>query len=119
MILAMRASACIHLHLADEERVALLLEDYDWFVQQPEFFCERLSALTELRGREVVGGWQARIREGRTPEVVRELLVQHYDPMYAASIHRNFAQWPQAQTVCAPDRSAEAMSELARALTDA
>jgi hypothetical protein len=49
LILAMRASACIHLELADEERVALLLEDYDWFVQQPEFFCDRLSALTELR----------------------------------------------------------------------
>ena len=119
LILAMRASACIHLQLADEERVALLLEDYDWFVQQPEFFCDRLSALTELRGREVVGGWQARVRAGLTPEVVRELLVQHYDPMYAASIRRNFAQWPQAQTVCAQDRSPEAMAAVARTLTSA
>ncbi len=117
LILAMRASDCIHLQLSDEERVALLLEDYDWFVQQPEFFCDRLSALTELRGREVVGGWQARVRAGQTPEVVRELLVQHYDPMYDASIRRNFSQWPQARVVTARDRSAAAMTQVARELT--
>jgi tRNA 2-selenouridine synthase len=53
------------------------------------------------------------VRAGRTPEVVRELLVQHYDPMYAASIQRNFKQWGQAMPICARDRSAEAMDALA------
>ena len=116
LILSMRASPCLNLQLADEERVALLLEDYDWFVQQPEFFCERLSALMELRGKEVVQGWQARVRSGGTHEVVRELLTQHYDPMYAASIQRNFKQWGQAAAVQARDRSAAAMDDLARQL---
>ncbi len=116
LILAMRASPCLNLQLDDEERVALLLEDYDWFVQRPEFFCERLAALTELRGKDVVQGWQERVRAGRTPEVVRELLVQHYDPMYAASIQRNFKQWGQATPVRARDRSAQAMDTLARQL---
>ena len=113
LILAMRASPCLNLQLDDDERVALLLEDYDWFVHQPEFFCERLAALTELRGKEVVQGWQERVRAGRTPEVVRELLVHHYDPMYAASIQRNFKQWGQAMPIRARDRSAEAMDALA------
>ena len=67
----------------------------------------------------MVGGWQARVRAGHTPEVVRELLVQHYDPMYAASIRRNFIQWSQAQTVCAQDRSPGAMATVARALISA
>ncbi len=116
LILAMRASPCIDLQLASEERVALLLEDYRWFVERPEFFCDRLSALVELRGREVVEAWQAKIRAGRTPEVVQELLTLHYDPTYAASIRRNFAQWPQAVQVQARDRSALAMGELARSL---
>ncbi len=116
LILAMRASPCLNLQLADEERVALLLEDYDWFVQQPEFFCERLSALTELRGKELVQEWQARVRSGGTHEVVRELLVKHYDPMYAASIQRNFKQWGHATKVQARDRSAAAMDDLARQL---
>ncbi len=56
LILAMRASPCIDLRLADDERVALLLEDYDWFVKDPGFFCERLATLTQLRGHAVVDG---------------------------------------------------------------
>jgi tRNA 2-selenouridine synthase len=47
---------------------------------------------------------------------VRELLVKHYDPGYAASIQRNFKQFPQAQVITPRDRSREAMMELARSL---
>ncbi len=119
LILAMRASPCIRLELPDDERVALLLEDYPWFAQQPDFFCERLEALTQLRGRELVQQWQEAVRAGRTAEVVRELLVHHYDPMYAASIRRNFAQWETARAARASDRSAAAMDHLARDLAAA
>jgi tRNA 2-selenouridine synthase len=119
LIIAMRASACLHLQLSDDERVALLMEDYDWFVKDPQYFCDRLAALSELRGREVVHAWQAGVREGRVAEVVRDLLVRHYDPMYAASIQRNFSQWSEARTLLARDRSAGAMGELARALAEA
>ncbi len=116
LILAMRASPCIDLRLDDEERVALLMEDYDWFVKDPDFFCDRLATLTELRGHAVVDGWQARARAGRTPEVVRELLVQHYDPMYAASIRRNFTQYPQALVQAVADRTPASMARAATQL---
>ncbi len=116
LILAMRASDCIHLQLSDAERVALLLEDYDWFVRDPEFFCQRLDALTQLRGLAVVTDWKDRVRAGRTPEVVQELLTLHYDPTYDASIRRNFTRWTQAQTVQARDRSMAAMDAVARQL---
>ncbi len=106
---AMRASPCIDLQLSDAERVALLLEDYDFFVQDPEHFCQRLLALTELRGREVVNGWIERVRAGHTPAVVLELLLQHYDPMYAASIRRNFVQYGQARVQSLDDRSGASM----------
>ena len=65
----------IDLQLPDTERVGLLLEDYDFFVQDPEHFCQRLQALVELRGREVVNDWIERVRAGRTPEVVLDLLL--------------------------------------------
>lgn len=113
---AMRASPCVDLQLPDTERVALLLEDYDFFVQDPEHFCQRLQALSELRGHEVVNGWIERVRAGRTPEVVLELLLQHYDPMYAASIRRNFVQYGQARACALPDRSAACMAQAAREL---
>lgn len=116
LITAMRASPCVHLQLSDEERVALLLEDYDWFVRDPAYFCQRLAALSELRGKSVVEGWQAGVRGGRTPDVVRELLVSHYDPMYAASIRRNFSQWDAARPAVPRDRSMAAMDEAAAAL---
>jgi len=113
LITAMRASPCVHLQLSDDERVALLLEDYEWFVRDPHHFCERLAALTELRGKAIVDSWQQRVRGGHTPDVVRELLVSHYDPMYAASIRRNFTQWEAASTATPRDRSMAAMDQAA------
>lgn len=116
LIEAMRQSPCIDLRLPDDERVALLLEDYRFFVEDPDFFCERLLALTELRGKEVVQHWIAQVRNGQTPEVVLALLTQHYDPMYAASIQRNFSQYAQARPCVLADRSPVALAAAARSL---
>ena len=118
LIEAMRASPCLRLELDDSERVALLLEDYAFFVADPELFCERLAALTTLRGREVVQGWQAQVRAGDIEPVVRELLLQHYDPGYAASIERNFSQYPGAMRIVPANRSAAAMGTLARDIVE-
>ncbi len=116
---AMRESPCIDLQLPDEERVALLLEDYDFFVKDPAFFCQRLEALTELRGKAVVGEWIAKVRSGATPEVVLELLTEHYDPMYAQSIERHFRQYDNALPCVLADRSPAAVAEVARELLTA
>jgi len=113
---AMRASPCLDLQLPDEERVALLLEDYDFFVQDQAFFCERLRALTELRGHEVVEGWVRTVQAGHPEVVVRELLSKHYDPVYAASIRRNFKQYGEALPCPLPDRSAASLHALAAQL---
>ena len=113
---AMRESPCIDLQLPDEERVALLLEDYDFFVKDPDFFCLRLEALTELRGKALVGEWTEKVRAGQTSAVVLELLTQHYDPMYTQSIQRNFKQYSCALPCALNDRSPAALSDLASAL---
>jgi len=91
LIARMRASPCAWLELALERRVDLLLDDYAFFVRDIDAFCARLDALRELRGREVVEGWQAAARAGDLREVVRDLLVTHYDPIYLQSMRRNFA----------------------------
>jgi tRNA 2-selenouridine synthase len=116
LILAIRAGACIRLDLDLEERVDLLLEDYDWFVRDPAFFCSRLEALRELRGAAVVAQWQEQVRGGQVRDVFRELLERHYDPGYAASIRRNFRQYEQARVLRPRGRSMEAMDELAAQL---
>lgn len=116
---AMRASPCIDLRLADPERVALLLEDYDFFVSDPAFFCRRLLALTERRGHAQVAEWVAQVQAGHTPEVVQALLTMHYDPMYAQSIGRNFVQFDQAQVCVLADRSPASLAQVASALIQA
>lgn len=113
LIEAMRAGPCLNLVLPDEERVALLLEDYDFFVKNSEVFCERLDALSELKGKQVVEGWKQAVRSGHIDEVVRDLLLSHYDPVYLQSMARNFRQYTQAQELRPRDRSVAAMRRLA------
>ena len=100
--------------LPDAERVALLLEDYDFFVHDVEYFCDRLQILSEFRGKVVVERWQALVRAGNIALVVQELLTQHYDPGYLQSMRRNFTQFENAQVIAPDDRSAGAMARLAQ-----
>ena len=114
LITAMRAAPCLQLDLSDDERVELLLEDYDFFVKDIEFFCDRLGALTQARGKDVVTDWQNRSRSGDIASVVRELLTGHYDPVYLQSMKRNFAQYAGARVIVPADRSVAAMQALAK-----
>lgn len=118
LIAHMRASACVRLELDLAQRVELLMEDYDLFVRDTEFFCKRLAALTELRGEAVVTRWQQWARLGQLRDVVRELLELHYDPGYASSTQRNFVRFASAPALTPADRSPEAMQAAARELID-
>ena len=114
----MRSSPCLNLQLPLEERVALLMEDYDFFVKDTAFFCDRLEALTMARGKVVVQGWQALARANQCEPVVRELLTLHYDPVYLQSMERNFKQYSTAKIIAPQDHSMLAIAELARSLAD-
>ncbi|MGD9832244.1 MAG: tRNA 2-selenouridine(34) synthase MnmH [Piscinibacter sp.] len=114
LIECMRASPCIQLELPLEARVQLLMDEYDFFVRDTETFCQRLDALRVLRGHEVVNGWQASARAGLTREVVRDLLVSHYDPIYRQSMKRNFAGLAQPLAVVEWDGSEASLVAAAR-----
>ena len=112
----MRASPCLDLTLPIGERVALLLEDYAFFVKDSQHFCERLDVLATFRGKAVVEAWKAQVLQGHFEPVVQDLLTQHYDPVYLQSMQRNFSQYPQARPIAPADRSAQAMGQLAQQL---
>ena len=114
LIERMRASPCIPLNLSLEGRVQLLIEDYDFFVRDTETFCQRLDALRVQRGHETVNAWQEAARAGRTRDVVRDLLVSHYDPVYLQSIRRNFAGYAQPLLQLEWDGSAASLDAAAR-----
>lgn len=119
LMAAMRASPCLRLDLADDERVQLLLEDYAFFSRDTDLFCRRLDALVQLRGREQVKAWQDQVRAGAIEPVVRELLFKHYDPGYASSTLRNFKAFADARPLAPRDRTPEAMQALAREIVAA
>lgn len=113
---AMRGSTCLNLQLSDDERVALLMEDYDHLMRNVDYFCDRLSVLIPLKGHAVVATWQAQARAGQFEPVVLDLLKQHYDPAYLQSMQRNFAQFVTSENIAPADRSARAMTDLAKGM---
>ena len=117
LILAMRDSHCLNLELPDDERVALLLEDYDFFVRDAQAFCDRLDVLTDFLGKLLVQSWKDLVHVGQFELVVRDLLKLHYDPIYRQSIKRNFKKFDASKAIAPQDRSVRAMTELARAMT--
>ena len=114
LILAIRSGQCYQLELSDDERVKLLLEDYEFFVKDLALFSQRLNALVAIRGKQVVETWQAQIQDQQFEIVVRELLTTHYDPTYFASMKRNFSRIESAKTLRAQSRSSECLDSLAK-----
>jgi tRNA 2-selenouridine synthase len=92
LIQTMRAATCIAVDMRLDERVNFLMRDYVHFVNDPDLFCQRLDALRDARGHQVVNDWCRRILAGELRGVVRELLETHYDPVYLKSMQRNFGQ---------------------------
>jgi tRNA 2-selenouridine synthase len=90
----MRESECVVLERTMQERVALLMDEYEFFVQDPQALHARLETLVALRGRETVERWKAWTSDARDrvgfESFVRESLELHYDPTYEASMKRNF-----------------------------
>ncbi|MEO7008741.1 MAG: tRNA 2-selenouridine(34) synthase MnmH, partial [Caldimonas sp.] len=106
LVQRMRSAPCLWLELGLEQRVALLIDEYAFFVADTPAFCARLDALRALRGNEIVNGWQEAARAGQTAQVVRELLVAHYDPIYLQSMRRNFVAIAAPRSQLAWDGSA-------------
>jgi tRNA 2-selenouridine synthase len=118
LLLRLRASPCVQLQMPLAARVDFLLEDYAHFVDNVDSFCQRLDALREVCGTEVVHGWQALARSGGLAEVVLKLLTQHYDPIYTRSMQRNFAQFSTAPVLEVIDGQPATLATAALALID-
>ncbi len=114
LIEAMRSSPCVRLDLSLPHRVQLLMEDYDYFVKDPAFFCDRLDKLIDLKGRALIDEWKSRVHAGQTAAVVAELLEKHYDPGYETSTARNFRHYAQAPALKLDGPDHQAMAEAAR-----
>ena len=111
----MRASPCILLDADLEVRVDLLLDEYRHFLADRETLNKQLDCLVALHGRERIAEWKSL---GDWRELVRRLLVEHYDPAYHRSSARNFAQLPHAKPLRIARADDAAFATAARSLLD-
>ncbi len=112
----MRASPCIAMQVSRADRVKLLIEDYQHFACNAPALNAQLEFLVQLHGRERIERWQSMATAGDMPELVEELLVDHYDPAYLKSIHRNFVQYDKAIEIALADISPASFLAAARKL---
>jgi len=113
LIAGMRASPCLRIDAGLEARVRFLLGDYDYFVADPQRLEQRIDCLKGLQSRETLDRWKSLIAAGAWPDLVRELLAGHYDPLYYRSQDRNYVQYPQAARFETEDLSPPAVARLA------
>ncbi|MFZ6871082.1 tRNA 2-selenouridine(34) synthase MnmH [Undibacterium sp. Di27W] len=99
----MRASSCVQLSLPLEKRVELLLTEYAHFIVNTQSLHEQLHFLTALHGKEKISRWKLMGENGQIPQLVRELLEQHYDPAYSKSVVKNFTGYANAQLIVQDD----------------
>jgi tRNA 2-selenouridine synthase len=89
---AFHQGRCIALQASLDERVAFLLDDYAALFDDTEGFKRQLGRMTGLHSKKEIAAWQAMIEADAREALFRELLARHYDPAYARSQDRHFAQ---------------------------
>lgn len=116
LIARIREGKCFTVEATTAARVAFLLEDYDYFLTLPDFVISRLDALRTLQSRETLNRWQQLVHANDWPTLVRELLEQHYDPLYQRSQDHNFSRLPDAAAFATDDLSPSGVTRLAAAI---
>lgn len=119
LIESMRAGQCVNIDASLATRVEFLLDDYDYFLQAPEWLNQRLAALKDLRGNETIARWQQLANTGTWSQLVHELLEQHYDPLYLRSQQRNYSGYGEPLTVHASSLRATGVAAVATATRQA
>jgi tRNA 2-selenouridine synthase len=110
---AMHGSVCLLLEVPLHTRVAGLLEDYRYYVENPELFIEHLQPLYRFHGAKQLERWTNMIRARDFEPMVEELLTLHYDPSYLRATTGHYANLDKAQRVQLAGLSPDALKDIA------
>ncbi|HEV2431979.1 MAG TPA: tRNA 2-selenouridine(34) synthase MnmH [Burkholderiales bacterium] len=114
----MRASPCILLETDLATRVDLLLDEYRHFLEDRKMLEAQLDCLVALHGRARIDEWKSLAARGAWREFVTRLLVEHYDPAYRRSSHRNFVRLSDARELRISSADDPAFTKAANTLLD-
>ncbi|MCS3803670.1 tRNA 2-selenouridine synthase [Chromobacterium alkanivorans] len=113
----MHQGDCLLIDVPLAERVRFLLEDYAFYLQDPEALIRQLGFLKGLHSGEQLDAWNQMIRAGRFDALVAELLAKHYDPLYYRSLGKHYPQLAEAMPLrldsLAPERLDLAAAQIA------
>lgn len=113
LIEAMRRAPCVRMEATLPARVAFLLRDYDYFLADGATLVTRLAMLKGLQSNATLERWGQLIAAGDFPQLVEELLVRHYDPLYQRSQSSNYSDFATAQSYATDDLSPAGIDALA------
>lgn len=100
-----RQSECVRIEASTDARVEFLIRDYDYLINNPNQLIQKLSFLKELHGHEVLDRWTHWINNHAWQDLIRDLLVRHYDRLYERSQGKNFSQYMDAPKIEVDDLS--------------
>lgn len=113
LIAAIRQAPCLRIEATLEARIEFLLHDYHYAITNVEWLLPRLQQLRGLQSNETLVRWEALIAGSQHPQLVRELLEQHYDPLYQRSQSHNFTSHVTAAPLTTDDLSPAGITRLA------
>jgi len=119
LVAAMHSSQCVMLDTSREARIALLMEEYQHYIDDPEALIKRLEILKPFHGAKRIEEWSQLIRSGKFGTLVDELLALHYDPGYLRSLNSHYGDMEHAHLLSLTDTSTPAMRQAASELLQA
>lgn len=82
----MKQARVVQISAPREQRVALLLRQYDYFLRDPESLKQALQALQKRHGRKTLQHWYGLIDQQQWSLLVDSLLEAHYDIVYGGTL---------------------------------
>ncbi|CAN5335145.1 tRNA 2-selenouridine(34) synthase MnmH [soil metagenome] len=109
----LRDSPCIELRADVGARLEFLLRDYSYLGDDRERLGLQVGSLRGLHSNETLARWREWAADGNLRELFRELMTEHYDPLYARSQRSHLTRYAAAPTVVATELSAEGIGRVA------
>ncbi|MBS4097788.1 MAG: tRNA 2-selenouridine(34) synthase MnmH [Sulfuricella sp.] len=116
---AMWQSPCMRLEAAVPLRVALLMEEYRHFLNDPQALNAKLAFLVNLHGKETIARWQEASLRHEWHTLVEELLVRHYDPSYTRASRSHYPDYDESPVLAVNGIGENDYDELAKKALEA
>ncbi|MRR51504.1 MAG: tRNA 2-selenouridine(34) synthase MnmH [Rhodocyclaceae bacterium] len=114
LISRIRSAPCLRVEASIEARVAFLLQDYAYFLADPAWLLDTITRFQGMQSNDTLARWRSMVDAREFEPLVRELLEQHYDPLYQRSQSRNYTDYEAAAPLVTDDLSPDAVRALAQ-----